>query len=615
MSVDPIGNRSLFRPTTEETVTAPTPIEASGASLAWGPWTLDASWTLRNASDAWTLEETVYVLAEKAVDFVVLVFRREATHGVSRVAVRVSPETFREKLAAAASVCGVVSTIPSSKSNVKPDAQGFPQLALGFTVVARGARANTAVAPTTLHVAVDASRSTFYMPLVVYAAVEYLGAKVDVDSAPRRLVVGPTRATDGLKDHRAGASPGEEELVEDGACFVNRRLSFCYATGKLTAGTGAWGLSEVLYVPDPDQGWACVLCFRAHNNAGAPLALRLGFDDARMLMMRMNLNVLTSTAIHDAPVQSIPWPNAHSQDTTDARVARTIAAEHSGLMLDEIARMVYVPGAPIIRYEPTAECRWGPCAADAAARASGACAAFTKCKGAAVVSRLVDAREGAPVDLYAAPPLANAALVGVTPRAVYVVKPTAPASAKVVVARAESSELAEATLAAGIWTVRAAEPPCASLRRCMKSAGLKELEYCKAHAEACAYTHDRSAVAASLVYEGTAVELRALDESTMYGIDPRGAFALRTDTGGVLFVPGAQKPQWPPTGKQHGTGSVAVALSAGYDADARAWRVGYAATTAKPEPSLVPLWIVLGIFGAFVLAVAAVYLTRARRAR
>ena len=32
--------------------------------------------------------------------------------------------------------------------------------------------------------------------------------------------------------------------------------------------------------------------------------------------------------------------------------------------------------------------------------------------------------------------------------------------------------------------------------------------------------------------------MRALDGKTMYGIDARGAFALRTDTGNVLFVPG-----------------------------------------------------------------------------
>jgi hypothetical protein len=189
-----------------------------------------------------------------------------------------------------------------------------------------------------------------------------------------------------------------------------------------------------------------------------------------MLMSVMRLDVLTSTVIQEASVALIPWPNAYGRDATGS-VSLAIAPEHSGLMLDRVPRMIYVPSEGVIRYEPTPACMqedaasrslWTLCAADAAAKTpSKVCALFRSCPDAPVVSRLV--HDGAVVDLRTAPSSFSYdyahpdILYGTTPHAVYVVRPSAARTdARVVVSRKESSELASATLEGGVWTVRVA---------------------------------------------------------------------------------------------------------------------------------------------------------------
>jgi hypothetical protein len=483
-----------------ETVTAATRIQVTPTGYVWGSWGFTSSGELRRASETWALAEVVYVVVESKVLFAALVFRREWFR--TRVVVRVAPEMFEARLAGAANVGGVVvSTIASGKSGAKPEGE-YPHLTLSYTRVVRGARANTAVAATTMHVVRDGTESTLYVPDGPQAsAVEYLGAIVDVSSAPRALVVGGLDGYDcvvWLKHHMV-LNNEEEELRDDGTCFVStwgefsghQRTALCYKTGKITvfgaktetstSSDHTYEISEILYVADDAEGWGCVLaCGRA--------AMRLELHSAHMLMSVMRLDVLTSTVIQEASVRLIPWPNAYGRDATGV-VSHAIAPEHSGLMLDRVPRMIYVPSEGVIRYEPAPACTeedaasralWNLCAADAAAKApSKVCALFRSCPDSPVVSRLV--HDGAVVDLrtapssfsydYAHPDL----LYGTTPLTVYVVRPSAARTdARVVVSRKESSELASATLEGGVWTVRVAEPACVSLVPCMQGASLEQ---------------------------------------------------------------------------------------------------------------------------------------------
>lgn len=612
MNVDPLGLgdtperefRLMFRASVSETVTRPTTIVAAGPVLKWGDWSLNTdAKTLTKGPETWALDEVVYVLADDNTgpEFVVLIFRIDTR----RVAVRVSPSTFRGKLSQSPAWGAVLfSTIDSNRQvgqAKKPVLdEGFPRLALGFDSAAFGARANTGLSGLTRHVVEWANGSRqLYCP--IGKQKEYLGAKAEAD-ASRRLVLEGTLASDFLKPHETITE--EIELGEDAqACFVSKQLKFCPATGKMTRVSREYDLAELLYVADGDR-WACVLHFRqTTTSAAAPLAVRLGHASALMLLiikpLTKMLDVLTSTTIRGVPVL---WPNAHGQGTTDAPVSRSIAAEHAGLMLDTRARMVYVPGigptkARVLRYEPLPTCTWDAtqkwsvwdlCASDAAARApSDACAVFAPCVKGEEVARMVQA-ERQPVALYDAPEMGL--LYGVTKNASYLVKPSG-SVATVIVASGGKSEVREAKLDGKVWTCGVAEPPCKQLIECMKGA---ELEDCKAHAEACAWTEDRSEAATRLEHEGVVVNMRQLDYSTYYGVDARGAFALRG--GKVLFVPGVKRPTWPRESTIVGNEGKAQALKAGYRSEKQTWVVGMPDTVTERAGSGVPWFpIIFGI--------------------
>ena len=163
-------------------------------------------------------------------------------------------------------------------------------------------------------------------------------------------------------------------------------------------------------------------------------------------------------------------------------------------------------------------------------------------------------------------------------------------AATVVVATAGKSEVRQATKEGDAWKLAAPEPLCKELVECLKGS---DLTYCPVYAATCAWKEDRSAVVARLEYEGRNVDMRALDESAMYGVDARGAFAMRSATGDVLFVPGAERPAWPPTIKMSQPSG--VVLKAAYDEAKRTWRVGYVASVAATPGSLTWLWILLGV--------------------
>jgi hypothetical protein len=169
-------------------------------------------------------------------------------------------------------------------------------------------------------------------------------------------------------------------------------------------------------------------------------------------------------------------------------------------------------------------------------------------------------------------------------------------AATVVVAMAGKSEVRQATKEGDAWKLAAPEPLCKELVECLKGA---DLTYCPVYAATCAWKEDRSAVVARLEYEGRNVDMRALDESAMYGVDARGAFAMRSATGDVLFVPGAERPSWPPTIKMSQPSG--VVLKAAYDEAKRTWRVGSVASVSATPGSLTWLWILLGVLGALVI--------------
>jgi hypothetical protein len=625
MNVDPLGLgetperefRRMFRASVKETVTTSTPIEATGSALKWGTgggWELDTDKrTLKHGAETLALDEVVYVLADDNTgpEFVVLVFRIDAR----RVAVRVSPSTFRGKLSRTAAWGAVLfSTIDSSREVGKAKKprldEGFPRLALGFDSAAFGARASTGLSGFTSHV-VEWANGSRQLYCAIGKQMEYLGAKADAD-ASRRLVLEGTLASDFLKPHETIV--GEIELGEDAqACFVSRQLKFCPATGKMTRDSREYDLVELLYVAD--DRWACVLHFR-QTPSSRPLAVRLGYASALMLLTIKPAakmpDVLTSTAIRGSPVL---WPNAHGQGTTDAPVTRSISAEHAGLMLDTRARMVYVPGtaptkAIVLRYEPLPSCAeyadptkqwsvWDLCASDAAARApSAACAVFAPCTKGEEVARLVQA-ERQPVALYAAPGALNELLYGVTKNAAYLVKPNG-SVATVIVASRGQSEVREAKFDGKVWTCGVAEPPCKQLVECMKGA---ELEDCSIYAATCAWTEDRSEAATRLEHDGVAVDMRELDYYTYYGVDERGAFALRN--GSVLFVPGVKRPPWPPESMHPPKEGTAQVLKAGYRSEKRAWVVGMPDTVRAPAEKGLPwFWIIFGTVLAAVIIIS-----------
>ena len=360
--------------------------------------------------------------------------------------------------------------------------------------------------------------------------------------------------------------------------------------------------------------------------------MRLGWASAEMLMIAMRalttpprmLGGLTSTAIRgDAAVNPVRWPNAHGQWTTDAPVTRSISAEHAGLMLDTRARMVYVPrtatSAPtVVRYEPLPSCAdyadatkqwsaWDLCASDAAARApSAACAVFAPCAKGAEVSRLAGA-ERDPVALYAAPE--TGLLYGATKNAAYLVRPNG-SVATVIVASKGKSEKREATLEGNVWTCGMAEPPCKQLVECMKGT---EIEYCKVYAETCAWTEDRSEASERLEHDGVVVSMRSLDKYTYYGVDERGAFAMRNN-GSVLFVAGAKRPTWPITYGGDAT-TIAQVLQAGYRPERGAWVVGMQSVLRAPsDPGKEFPWglIIFAICVVFILFTAPLWVQAAK---
>jgi hypothetical protein len=607
MSVDPIakgdtperGLRSMFRPSVTETVTATTPMVASGNALTWGHWSLSTkSWELSTSGAVSQLREVMYVLASDnaSVEFVVLVFE-------GALAVRVAPITFSARMKGAASTAPVVSTVPSwnGAAQGRPTTEAaaeFPGLALEVRRAVQGARANTAIWAKKMHVAVIAAEQTLYVPLES-PGNEYLGTRIDLNGAKRSLVLERTRESDGLKAHNT--IEAEVELIETGACFEGGGITLCPATGKLTRAGVEHALAEVLYVGDDeeDDEWACVLHFRA---GPASIAARLAPASAKMLMIGTKMpGVLTSTAIRGAPLWKLTaWPNAHGQWTTHAEVTRKIPTDVAGLMLDSRARMVYV-GWAFFRYEPLPSCAdyadaskrwsvWDLCAADAAARApSEACVAFVPCAKGKAISRLIGAERDAVV-LYDAPEAG--VMHGSTALAAYVVRPKTGAAA-VVVATAGKSEVRQATKEGDAWKLAAPEPLCKDLVGCLKGA---DLTYCAVEAATCAWKEDRSVVMAQLEYEGRKVDMRALDESAMYGVDARGAFAMRSATGDVLLVPGTERPAWPPKIKMSQPSG--VVLKAGYDEGTRTWRVGHVTSVAvAAKPTQIYIYIVLGLLG------------------
>ena len=264
MTVDPLSLgstwerdfRKMFRPSVLETITSPTPIEATGSVLKWGAaqgWALDAAQkTLRSApesvkSETWGLAEVTYVLSDDntLVAFVVLTFVRERRY----LAVRVSSATFRAHLQDCARAV-LTSTIDSSREvgeGKKPErvAADFPGLALGFASAVTGARASTSIAGFTNHVA----GGVFYMPIGKH---KYLGARPA--AAPDTLVLEGTRETDFLKPHDTLLEETEVTAVAEAAKAAEAaeepKASGGPSAGPFGAFCGAFGPRYVLREPE-----------------------------------------------------------------------------------------------------------------------------------------------------------------------------------------------------------------------------------------------------------------------------------------------------------------------------------------------------------------------------
>ena len=405
----------------------------------------------------------------------------------------------------------------------------FPNIAVTFGAVVFGARANTAIHPLVHHIAhvtaTDTGTMYFGMdghPLMNpnHTRLKYGNKQLwpatppesAFASATLKLVVGPTLASDGFVDHDTLAPGTEVELTRVSAssqttiptppCFVSAdsTIEFCPYTGALTNGTSVTGalthgtneytLAEVLYVPDviggrPARGnvakWAYVLHFRSTNtsNAGKPFALRLGPENADMLISVVEMHgmpaaktVPTSTAIHANSKVALlpPWPNAHSQGTSAAAPVTAAAAlpvrpanappVAPSLMPPHRARMIHYPAfeytpaaatgaavqvqvaAPsvVVRYEPIPTCAkyqnpdtitdmWPLCAADASARSvSPACGVFQSCAATTPgtsAATLIDARGTSPVSVPLYLSNETGVLYGLSGSAVYVVRPAA----------------------------------------------------------------------------------------------------------------------------------------------------------------------------------------------
>ncbi len=667
MSVVPLGTGPLlaiFETSVADTVSEPHEItETTNASsekvLAWNGWSLHTrTWVLSSQAGTWLLREVVYYLGHDstAVYHVVLVFG----DGTSSLAVRVDSATFLAKLAAAAVAENVIHvTIPGSMRNMGAPSQEmvsataamaaqFPKVEVGFDTVVHGSRANTAIAPRVVHIVASyagprRTRTMYfghYPNPKAYTDLTYGGKQVwsteSLAAATLKLVVGPVLDSYGLND-TSTLQPGRELELTRAApqdCFAGEGITLCPVTGKLLNGLSEYDLAEVLYVPhtgrDRHGQWACILHFRPAKGQSS-FALQLGPEATDMLMTIANarFNVLTSTAIQGLATSLPPWPNAHSQGTTNAPVVSSLPGQTS-LMPGTRARMIWAPGSAVVRYEPVPTCAeyagirtdrkgwamWPLCAADAAARArSPACGVFKECapsQPVASTTSLIDARNAGDssdsnakeivVPLYDSKE--TGVLYGITPGAVYVVavRPRA-LSADVVVATEKRTERFLATKDARGFKIVAARPPCAELAKCMKGTDLSE---CFLWAQDCADTEDRSPIAARLEYKGALVELRELDAEVMYGIDSRGAFALHVGTGSVIFAPGI-KAVWP---REEGTITRGqLVLKASYDAGT--WRVDWSATTTATEPkseSRTGLLIGLGVLVAVVGILVGIYI-------
>ena len=700
MSVVPLEGELLviFRNSVLETVSepreiteTPDPGAPSEKVLAWAGWSLNTrSWVLSSQAGTWTLNEVVYYLGyESAVAIgAIMIFAKDG----SRVAVRVDKATFLAKFAGAAGAESVVHvTIPGSMKHMDAPSQEtlsataemaaqFPKVAVGFDTVVHGARANTGIAPVVPHIvgryAGPRSTRTMYFghdrnPRA-YTDLTYGGKRVwtpeSLASAPLTLVVGPVLESDGLNDAWTLQAGYELELTRATPtdCFVGGGITFCPATGKLLNGLSEHDLVEILYVPlDLDNAWACVLHFRPvgkGNPQQLAYALRLGPESTEMLMtvVNMRLAVLTSTAIRGLAASLPPWPNAHSQATTNAPVVRSLASQESLMSLTSLmplsrARMIWAPDSAVVRYEPVPSCAdyagnrtdrkgwvmWPLCSADAAARAnSPACGVFKECAsqpGASTAS-LIDARNSTasndpkdPKDKELVVPLYDSketgVLYGLTSSAVYVVavRPPRPrsmlvAQADVVVATEKRTERFLATKEARGFRIVAASPPCAELARCMKGTELSE---CYLWSNHCAQREDRSPIAARLEYNGAIVELRELDAEVLYGIDSRGAFALHVGTGSVILAPGIKQPAWPRVDNGPLNQGAPVVLKATYDAGT--WRVGSAPKGESPKGESpkgespkgesYTVWIIVGVAFAVVVILVGIYIALSKRAK
>lgn len=303
----------------------------------------------------------------------------------------------------------------------------------------------------------------------------------------------------------------------------------------------------------------------------------------------------------------------------------------------------------VVRYEPIPTCdqhktrdaaststnwdMWPLCAADASARSvSAACGVFKSCAattpGASTAS-LVDARGTSPVNVPLYASNETGVLYGLTTSAVYVVRPEGTFGASdawsgpsdvthvVIVTNTSTERLiakkeaaaAGATAALPVYKIVAAgQPgqlalPCASLVTCMKGT---DLALCSSGLFVdCAEAEDRSPVVATLEYDSLQVSLRQLDESMLFGVDSRGAFALHKTTGSVLHTPGVKWPAWPTVNPQ---ASAPIVLKATLDSTG-IWRVD---ATASSKTGLLPLWITLGALGGLLLIVAMIVVLKRR---
>ena len=692
MSVVPLGTGAglvlaIFRTSVTDTVSEPHEITESPNSsnssekvLAWDGWSLNTRTWVLSKDGTWPLSEVVYYLGPEstAVYHVVLIFG-------ARIAVRVDSATFLAKFAGAAVAPNVIqATVPGGMRNMEAPSQEvisataamaaqFPAVEVGFDTVVHGSRANTAIAPRVAHIVAryDGPRRTrtmyfgLYQNPRAYTDLTYGGKRVwtpeSLAAAPLTLVVGPVLESDGLNDALTLPPGYEIELTRStpADCFVGGGLTFCPATGKLLSGLFEHDLVENLYVPlDPfDNAWACVLHFRHVEKPQQPaFALRLGPESTEMLMtvVKMRLDVLTSTAIRGLAASLPPWPNAHSQATTNAPVVSSIASQQSlvmSLMPLSRARMIYSPGSTaVVRYEPVPSCAdyagnrtdrkgwamWPLCNADAAGRASSpACGVFRECASQPVAptASLIDARTSNassassepkdPKDKELVVPLYDSketgVLYGLTPSAVYVVavRPVRPRSmlvvqADVVVATEKRTERFLATKEARGFRIVEASPPCAELAKCMKGTDLSE---CYLWSNGCAQREDRSPIAARLEYNGALVELRELDAEVLYGIDSRGAFALHVGTGSVILAPGIKQPAWPRV--DNGPQGAPVVLKATYDAGT--WRVGSAPKGESPKGESpkgeYTVWIVVGVAFAVIVILSGIFIALSKRAK